>query len=108
MAPVSELVAGFPGLEVRTVDGTDYFAVRRVAAEVVDAIRAGAGPALLHASVTRPYSHSSADTQSKYRSAADLAAEAARDPVARLEAELVDAGLLTERRRGGAARGGPP
>ncbi len=95
-APVSELVAGFPGLEVRTVDGTDYFAVRRVAAEVVDAIRAGAGPALLHASVTRPYSHSSADTQSKYRSAADLAAEAAHDPVARLEAELVDAGLLTE------------
>jgi len=95
-APVSELVAGFPGLEVRTVDGTDYFAVRRVAAEVIDAIRAGAGPALLHASVTRPYSHSSADTQSKYRSAADLAAEAARDPVARLEAELVDAGLLSD------------
>ena len=53
------------------------------------------GPALIHADVVRPYSHSAADTQSKYRSADELAAERRRDPIDRLEAELVDGGVLT-------------
>ena len=36
-------------------------------AAIVAEVRAGVGPALIHATVTRPYSHSSQDTQSKYR-----------------------------------------
>src|SRR5205085_9112754 len=42
------------------------------------------GPVLVHAHVTRPLSHSSADTQSYYRAADDLAKEAARDPLTRI------------------------
>ncbi|MDQ2754185.1 MAG: thiamine pyrophosphate-dependent dehydrogenase E1 component subunit alpha, partial [Actinomycetota bacterium] len=56
-APVSELVQGFRGLHVSSVDGCDYFAVRAAAREIVPGVRAGMGPALIHAKVTRPYSH---------------------------------------------------
>lgn len=94
-APVADLVRGFAGLEVHRLDGTDYWAVRRQAASAIAHVRAGVGPALLHAEVTRPYSHSSADTQSKYRTAEELAREAAHDPLARMAETLVDAGVLT-------------
>ena len=94
-APISELVRGFRGLDVHVVDGCDYFAVRELAAHAVPRVRAGVGPALIHARVTRPYSHSAADTQSKYRSSEELADEAARDPLLTMARELVGAGFLT-------------
>ncbi|HLI14532.1 MAG TPA: dehydrogenase E1 component subunit alpha/beta [Acidimicrobiales bacterium] len=93
-APISELVAGFPGLRVARIDGCDYFASRRAGAELVARARAGGGPALIHASVTRPYSHSSSDNQAKYRPPEDLAGEARRDPLRRMEDELTVAGVL--------------
>jgi 2-oxoisovalerate dehydrogenase E1 component len=95
-APVGELVRGFRGLEVATVDGTDYLSVRERGRTLIEHVRAGVGPALLHAKVVRPYSHSAADTQSKYRPAAELAEEATHDPIDRLELLLVEAGVLTE------------
>ena len=79
-APVAELVRGFRGLEVHRLDGTDYFAVRKKARTIIEHVRAGVGPALIHADVVRPYSHSAADTQSKYRSADELAEEASPRP----------------------------
>ena len=94
-APVAELVAGFRGLEVHRMDGTDYFGVREQARSIVERIRAGVGPALIHADVVRPYSHSAADTQSKYRSAEELAEERSRDPIDRMERALVDGGVIT-------------
>ena len=97
-APVAELVAGFRGLEIHRLDGTDYFAVRTLAREIIERVRAGVGPALMHADVVRPYSHSAADTQSKYRSVEELAEEGARDPIDRMEAELVAGGVLTPER----------
>ena len=95
-APISELVAGFRGLEVQTIDGRDYFEVRARAPAIVASIRAGTGPTLLHATVTRPYSHSSADTQSKYRSVEELALETAHDPISLFEQVLVSGGVLDE------------
>jgi 2-oxoisovalerate dehydrogenase E1 component len=95
-APISELVSGFPGLAVHRLDGLDYFEVRRRAPAIVEAVRSGSGPALVHARVTRPYSHSSADTQSKYRSAEELAVEAASDPLVQFEAVLLEAGVLDQ------------
>jgi 2-oxoisovalerate dehydrogenase E1 component len=94
-APVNELVRGFAGLQVRSVDGTDYFAVRRAARKVVSHVRAGVGPALIHATVTRPYSHSAADTQSKYRLPQELTWEVEHDPIDRLERQLIEGGVLT-------------
>ena len=95
-APISELVRGFRGLDVHRLDGTDYFQVRERAASIISHVRAGVGPALIHATVTRPYSHSGADTQAKYRSPEELADEQARDPITRMRAELVARGVLTE------------
>jgi 2-oxoisovalerate dehydrogenase E1 component len=94
-APVSEMVRGFRGLHVHVLDGCDYFVVRERAQDIVAEVRAGVGPALIHASVTRPYSHSSADTQSKYRSAGELALESERDPLVLMEQTLLDGGLYS-------------
>ncbi|HWW53200.1 MAG TPA: thiamine pyrophosphate-dependent enzyme, partial [Acidimicrobiales bacterium] len=94
-APISELVSGFRGLQVHKIDGRDYFATRTQGSVAIAHVRAGVGPALLHATVTRPYSHSSADTQGKYRPADELADEAAHDPLVLMEHELVRVGLLT-------------
>ncbi|MDE0802620.1 MAG: thiamine pyrophosphate-dependent enzyme, partial [Acidimicrobiales bacterium] len=94
-APVSEMVRGMRGLEILRLDGTDYFEVRDRAADGIAHVRAGVGPLLIHADVTRPYSHSAADTQSKYRSERELADEAERDPIGRLEHELVYGGVLS-------------
>jgi 2-oxoisovalerate dehydrogenase E1 component len=93
-APISELVRGFRGLHVHQLDGRDYFEVRERAPDIVAEVRAGVGPALIHAKVTRPYSHSSADTQSKYRSADELADESAHDPLILFEQAAIEAGLL--------------
>jgi 2-oxoisovalerate dehydrogenase E1 component len=94
-APISELVRGFRGLHVHSLDGRDYFEVRSRAPDIVAEVRAGVGPALIHATVTRPYSHSSQDTQSKYRSTEELAEEATHDPLAVLEYALLGGGILT-------------
>ncbi|MGH9172071.1 MAG: alpha-ketoacid dehydrogenase subunit alpha/beta, partial [Acidimicrobiales bacterium] len=94
-APVSELVRGFRGLAITKFDGTDYFTSRAKGAQAIARVRAGEGPGLIHATVTRPYSHSSADTQAKYRSAEELQEEASHDPILRLEHQLIRGGLLT-------------
>ena len=94
--PVSELVAGLRGLHVTVLDGRDYFESRRLGAEAVERVRAGQGPGLIHARVTRPYSHSLSDDQKKYRPAAELLDETEHDPIVTLERALIDAGALTE------------
>jgi 2-oxoisovalerate dehydrogenase E1 component len=100
-APVFDLVQGFRGLEIHHLDGTDYLAVRAAARPIIERVRAGTGPALLHCDVVRPYSHSAADTQSKYRSPEELAEERGRDPIDHLERQLVDRGVVTEEQAAG-------
>ena len=95
-APVNELVRGFRGLEVHHVDGRDYFAARRTGRKAIEHVRAGVGPGLIHATVTRPYSHSAADTQSKYRPPEELEEEAQHDPILLFQRSLVKGRVLTE------------
>jgi 2-oxoisovalerate dehydrogenase E1 component len=94
-APIGRLVSGFPGLEVFSVDGCDYFAVRKAGSAAVDWVRSGRGVGLVHAKVTRPFSHSSADTQSKYRSVEELADEARHDPLDLFAEALVQSEVLS-------------
>jgi 2-oxoisovalerate dehydrogenase E1 component len=95
-APISELVRGFRGLHVTKIDGRDYFEVRRKGAEAVHRVRAGQGPGLIHATVTRPYSHSLSDDQRKYRPPDELLDEQEHDPILLLERTLVHSGAISE------------
>ncbi len=85
------LVTGFPDLLIEECDGTDIVESLRD-----DGARGGAtpgsakGPALVHAHVIRPYSHSLSDDERFYKTEAMRSEEALRDPLVR---------------RGGAARG---
>ena len=85
---IAQLVSSFPGLEVIETDGTDvlqsYAAMRRALAYA----RGGRGPALVRASVVRLYSHSLSDDEGMYKSAAERAADRARDPLSRFAARL--------------------
>ena len=94
-APISEMVRGIRGLHIVKMDGRDYFEVRRRAADAIARVRAGAGPTLVHATVTRPYSHSLSDDQKKYRGSAELQDEAEHDPIIVLANHLVEMGALT-------------
>ena len=80
---VSTIVRGFPGITVAEVDGCDFLESHRVFGEVVAALRAGNGPALVHAHVVRPYSHSLSDDERLYKPRAVREREAERDPIAR-------------------------
>jgi 2-oxoisovalerate dehydrogenase E1 component len=94
---ISRLVSGFPNFHFEEVDGTDpvvaYAAFKRAA----DHCRAGQGPAFVHAHVIRPYSHSLSDDERLYRPEAERQADAARDPVPRLQMFLLREGILDEK-----------
>ena len=93
---ISKLVTGFPGLYIEEVDGCDPIASFETLQRAVDYCRARKGPALVHAHVIRPYSHSLSDDEVLYRPPAERAADAARDPVTRFPKYLVEQGIATE------------
>jgi 2-oxoisovalerate dehydrogenase E1 component len=93
---IAKLVSSFPGLFVQGVDGTDFIASYRAMSEAVAYARARKGPALVHAKVTRPYSHSLSDDEKLYKTPEERASEARRDPIIRLATFIKNAGMATE------------
>jgi 2-oxoisovalerate dehydrogenase E1 component len=93
---ISRLVRSFPDLLVREVDGCDPLASLAVMREAADWCRARRGPALVHARVIRPYSHSLSDDETLYRPSAEREEDARRDPVTAFPARLIAQGLATE------------
>lgn len=81
-------LAAFRGLEILEADGAQPWHVEQAIRAAVGHARAGRGPALLRLRVPRLCGHSGQDTQS-YKSAEEIAAERARDPLAALKAWLV-------------------
>lgn len=79
---------GVPGV---VVDGNDPTAVYEVMEQAVERARAGQGPSLIEAKVTRLQGHFVGDQQT-YRADAEQAVE--RDPLPRLQQSLFDAGVL--------------
>ena len=92
---ISRLVGSFPGLRVDSIDGTDFLESYRALRDATDYIRARQGPALVHAKVIRPYSHSLSDDERLYKTPGEREEEAKRDPILRFSTFLVDKGLAT-------------
>jgi 2-oxoisovalerate dehydrogenase E1 component len=91
---ISRLVANFPNFHFAEVDGTDPVASYQAMVDAVAYCRSGKGPALVHGHVIRPYSHSLSDDERLYRSAEELAEDAAKDPISRMQMWLLREGIL--------------
>src|SRR6202047_4095551 len=94
---ISKLVQGFPGLHVAECDGTDPIASYAVCQEAVNYCRERRGPALIHAHVIRPYSHSLSDDEKLYKTAEEREEEAHRDPLSKFSLFLVREGVLDQK-----------
>jgi 2-oxoisovalerate dehydrogenase E1 component len=93
---ISKLAANYPNFAFEEFDGTDPVESYAALARAVAHCRARRGPALVHAHVTRPYSHSLSDDEKLYKTSASRDLEAQRDPVPRFGLFLVREGILEE------------
>jgi 2-oxoisovalerate dehydrogenase E1 component len=94
---ISRLVKSFPHLLVVECDGTDFPESYEAAGKAVDYVRQRKGPALVHAHVIRPYSHSLSDDERLYKSEEVRQKEARRDPLVRFANLLRQEGLVSEK-----------
>jgi 2-oxoisovalerate dehydrogenase E1 component len=83
---------GIPGV---TVDGNDVIAVYEAVQEALARARRGEGPSLVEGKTYRWMGHSMRAELAPYRSRAEEEEWIERDPIARLERDLVDQQLLT-------------
>ena len=104
---VAERAAGY-GIPGVVVDGADVLACYVAAKTAVERARAGDGPTLIEAKVTRLTGHSSDDQQTKYRTEEELAIEKGRDPLPRFRDQLRGGRDPDAGGRGGPDRGDQP
>jgi 2-oxoisovalerate dehydrogenase E1 component len=93
---VSKLVRNFPGLLVEEVDGCDPVASYDVLLRASEYVRQRKGPALVHAHVTRPYSHSLSDDEVLYKPPKEREEEARHDCLTLFPKRLIADGVATE------------
>ncbi len=93
---ISRLVRSYPDLFVTEFDGCNFLESYGRLKDAVDYLRAGRGPAIAHAHVIRPYSHSLSDDERLYKTAREREEEAKRDPVPRMREFLLTEKLATE------------
>src|SRR5467141_1377 len=93
---VSKLVSNFPDLLVAEVDGCDPVASYEVLLRAAEYCRQRKGPALVHAHVTRPYSHSLSDDEVVYKPPKEREEEAKRDCTLTFPKRLIAEGVATE------------
>jgi 2-oxoisovalerate dehydrogenase E1 component len=94
---ISKLTKGFPNLHISECDGTDPLESYPTCKEAIEYVRDRRGPALVHAHVTRPYSHSLSDDEKLYKRAEERENEARRDPLSNFSLFLVREGLLDQK-----------
>jgi 2-oxoisovalerate dehydrogenase E1 component len=92
---ISKLLKNYPGIHVAELNGLDPVSSYRVLRRAVKHVRQGRGPALVHAHVIRPFSHSQSDDERTYRPPCEREAEAASDPIRGFETFLVSEGVLS-------------
>lgn len=92
---IESVYSGQSGLRYLAADGLDLPEAVRVAAEAADWVRTNRAPTFLHLRTVRLMGHAGSDVERAYREAAEIEADAARDPVLRTAALLVERGVLT-------------
>jgi 2-oxoisovalerate dehydrogenase E1 component len=92
---ISKLVASFPNMLVREVDGCDPLASLSALREAAAWCRSRRGPAFVHAHVIRPYSHSLSDDESLYRPPQERSGDAERDPLLSFPKMLLEDKIAT-------------
>ncbi|MGZ4791320.1 MAG: thiamine pyrophosphate-dependent enzyme [Ilumatobacteraceae bacterium] len=85
-----------PQMRYVAVDGDDPIAVAEAASSLVEWVRRRRKPAFLHLRTVRYGGHAGTDVESAYRSAADIRADAARDPIVGTARALLAAGWTTD------------
>lgn len=96
---ISKVLANFPGLKIFNTDGCCPVESFDTMTEATAYIRKNRKPALVHATVTRPYSHSLSDDHGMYRTKAELAEEGERDVFHSFPKFLVESKVITEKER---------
>jgi 2-oxoisovalerate dehydrogenase E1 component len=90
VADASEYAKGFKGLEVRSIDGTDFMSCYSTLEEVIALVRKERRPFLVHAKVPLLNHHTSGVRMEFYRSEENLAEHRKRDPFPRFMQQLLD------------------
>jgi len=93
---VSDNFSGFTNLKIIQCDGRDPMDSFRAMMAARDYALSGAGPAMVHADCDRIGSHSNSDNHELYRGKEDLDAMKLRDPLPRMRATIIEAGVATE------------
>jgi 2-oxoisovalerate dehydrogenase E1 component len=88
---MSEYMRGFNGIEVRTIDGTDFDLSYQTMKEVFDIVRKERRPFVVHAKVPLLGHHTSGVRKEWYRD--DLEEAATRDPYPKIKAALNSLGV---------------
>ena len=92
---ISQALSNFPGLKVYEVDGNCPIESFACAKEACGHLRKNRSPALVHAHVTRPYSHSMSDDHATYRTGEELKKEADEDVINSYPRLLTEANILS-------------
>jgi 2-oxoisovalerate dehydrogenase E1 component len=95
---LAQRAAGFAEdvMHAEVVNGMDVLAVRDAVGRAVRLCRAGEGPVLIEASTYRYYGHSLSDPRNEYRTREEEKAWRSVDPIARLSAQVIEAGVADE------------
>jgi len=91
---VEAAMSGRPGISYFSADGCDVADAYDAAVAAAQWVRDRRAPAFLHLRTVRLGGHAGTDVESAYRSPAEIAADAARDPLLGTARLLVEAGAL--------------
>ena len=93
---VSDNFRGFTNLKILLCDGRDPMDSYRTMMLAREYVLSGKGPAMVHADCDRIGSHSNSDNHELYRTKEDIESMKERDPLPRMRATLLAAGIATE------------
>lgn len=88
---ISKYAQGFEGLELRTIDGSDFEESFQTMKEVIDTVREERRPFIVHAKVPLLGHHTSGVRKEWYRD--DLEEQAKRDPYPKMKELMLSAGF---------------